>query len=166
MGSCKCQVRLSLFLKVLDAINFYRPCNKEELFNLRHASARNIIERIFGVLKRRFHILLLAPEYNMNIQAQIPTALCAIHNFICENDPQEGELPETRSIFDRGDFDSEPSAADSGATRANTGAGIRRDRIAQEMWENYLHVLRDRGIGSIGDPLDDDDFDEVSDNNS
>jgi hypothetical protein len=29
----------------------YRPVNKEELFNLRHASLHNVIEQIFGVLK-------------------------------------------------------------------------------------------------------------------
>lgn len=31
-----------------------KPGNKEELFNLRHSSLRNAIERIFGVYKRRF----------------------------------------------------------------------------------------------------------------
>ena len=67
----------------------YRPRNKEELFNLRHASARNVIERIFRVLKRRFRILLLAPEYTLHIQARIPAALCAIHNFIIKHDPAE-----------------------------------------------------------------------------
>jgi hypothetical protein len=34
-----------------------RPQTKEELFNLRHASLRNTIERYFAVLKRRFRIL-------------------------------------------------------------------------------------------------------------
>ena len=51
---------------------------KEELFNLRHASAHNIIERIFRVLKRCFRILHLAPKYNMDIQAQIPVLLAAL----------------------------------------------------------------------------------------
>ena len=37
-----------------DVSSLYRPKTKEELFNLRHASARNVIERIFGVLKCRF----------------------------------------------------------------------------------------------------------------
>ena len=55
---------------------------KEELFNLCHASARNVIEHIFGMLKYRFQILHLAPEYSMDIQAHIPAALAAIHNFI------------------------------------------------------------------------------------
>lgn len=124
------------------ALKLYRPHNKEELFNLRHASARNIIEHIFGVLKCRFRILLLAPEYSMDIQAQIPTPLCAIHNFICEHDLQEGVLLETRSFFDGGDSDSEPPTA-AMMEEANTEAGARRDRIAQEMWEDYLHVLHD-----------------------
>lgn len=30
-----------------------RPANREELFNLRHSSARNAVERIFGILKQR-----------------------------------------------------------------------------------------------------------------
>lgn len=30
-----------------------RPANWEELYNLRHASAQNAIEQIFGILKRR-----------------------------------------------------------------------------------------------------------------
>lgn len=33
------------------------PQNYKELFNLRHASARNVIERSFGVLKKRWSIL-------------------------------------------------------------------------------------------------------------
>ena len=33
------------------------PANKYELFNLRHAQLRNIIERLFGVIKNKFRIL-------------------------------------------------------------------------------------------------------------
>jgi hypothetical protein len=54
--------------------------------------ARNVIERIFGVLKHHFHILILSPRYNLQVQAQIPAALCTIHNFIHYHDPGEGPL--------------------------------------------------------------------------
>ncbi|KAF8834555.1 hypothetical protein BDN67DRAFT_871777, partial [Paxillus ammoniavirescens] len=54
-----------------------------------HASARNVVECIFGVLKRRFRLLLLAPEYSLDIQARIPAALCTVHNFILVHDPKE-----------------------------------------------------------------------------
>ena len=65
----------------------------------------------------------------MNIQAQIPTALCAIHNFICEHDSQEGVLPEVRPVFD-GD-DSEPQAPTAAMTEdGNAEAGIGCDQIA------------------------------------
>ncbi|KAF8835242.1 hypothetical protein BDN67DRAFT_868512, partial [Paxillus ammoniavirescens] len=47
-----------------------------------HASACNVIERIFSVLKCCFRILLLAPEYDLDTQPCIPSALCAVHNFI------------------------------------------------------------------------------------
>ena len=72
-------------MHVLDILMFtllYRPCNHKELFNLRHAMLRNVVERIFGVVKRRFRILLLPPEYSMEIQARIPPALCLVHNVI------------------------------------------------------------------------------------
>ena len=65
---------------------------KEEPFNLWHASARNVIEQIFGVLKRRFWILLITPEYSLEIQAHIPAALATVHNFICHHEPGEDEI--------------------------------------------------------------------------
>jgi hypothetical protein len=46
-----------------------------------HASACNVIEHIFRVLKQHFKILLLTPAYNMDIQGQLPATLCALHNF-------------------------------------------------------------------------------------
>ncbi|XP_019433068.1 PREDICTED: uncharacterized protein LOC109339964 [Lupinus angustifolius] len=40
-----------------------RPRGKQELFNHRHSSLRNVIERCFGVLKARFPILKMMPNY-------------------------------------------------------------------------------------------------------
>lgn len=76
----------------------FRPVTKEELYNLRHSSARNVVERVFGVLKRRFTILVHPPEYSMEIQARIPPALAATHNFIREHDPDE--IFEFQEAFD------------------------------------------------------------------
>ncbi|XP_057807933.1 uncharacterized protein LOC131022463 [Salvia miltiorrhiza] len=44
-----------------------RPQNKEELFNLRHSKARNVIERTFGILKMRWGILRSNTFYPINI---------------------------------------------------------------------------------------------------
>ena len=55
---------------------------KKELFNFMHSSVRNVIERAFGVLKKRFHILQDIPNYPLRRQMLIPHACCALHNYI------------------------------------------------------------------------------------
>ena len=59
-----------------------RPRTKVELFNQRHSSVRNVIERCFGVLKARFPILKLMPNYPLRRQRCNPLACCTLHNFI------------------------------------------------------------------------------------
>jgi DDE superfamily endonuclease len=58
------------------------PENPKELWNLRHASLRNVIERIFGVLKKRFPILDTSRRFPLATQFRLVHALCAVHNFI------------------------------------------------------------------------------------
>ncbi|KAF8228723.1 hypothetical protein L208DRAFT_1290075, partial [Tricholoma matsutake] len=52
-----------------------------------HASARNVIERIWGGVQS----LLYPAKISMDYQACIPAALAAVHNFICIHDPDELE---------------------------------------------------------------------------
>ncbi|XP_031405843.1 protein ALP1-like [Punica granatum] len=44
------------------------PTTEKELFNQRHASVRNVIERCFGVLKSRFAILRSMPNYGLSMK--------------------------------------------------------------------------------------------------
>ena len=125
----------------------YRPRNKEELFNLQHASACNVIERIFGVLKRRFRILLLAPEYSLQIQARIPAALCAIHNFITIHNPADDMTLTVDDDDDNAPFDHDHEASTAASTEIDTPS-MKRDCIAQVMWDNYLEICQQRGIGN------------------
>ena len=126
-----------------------RPNNKEKLFNLRHASARNVIKRIFGVLKRHFWILLLAPEYSMEIQACLPVALASIHNFIQIHDSDEAQTVKLDNANEHGgvgtggsdSLDCEDGVeADGGLHEAQ----IFHDNIAELMWNDYQQILRDR----------------------
>jgi hypothetical protein len=72
-----------------------KPMNAKELFNLRHAQLRNCIERIFGVVKKRFPILTRATE-NLSLQTQIELvfALFALHNFITVNQVRDDCIQE------------------------------------------------------------------------
>jgi len=46
-----------------------KPATKEELFNLCHSGARNAIERIFSVAKKRFKMLHYCSDLPINTQA-------------------------------------------------------------------------------------------------
>ena len=66
----------------------------KELFNLRYASLRNAIERIFGVVKRKFKILTTMGEYSLDVQRDIVTAITSLYNFIrtYEGEGQEDDI--------------------------------------------------------------------------
>ncbi|KAF8165807.1 hypothetical protein B0H34DRAFT_625270, partial [Crassisporium funariophilum] len=109
-----------------------------------HSSAQNVIERIFGVLKHRFLILTHPPEYNMEIQAHIPPALAATHNFICDHDAEE--------IFEFDDLiNLQPGVygvlGNGPAQQAEVQhATLKRDKIASAMWTSYQAITRGLGL--------------------
>ncbi|EIM83130.1 uncharacterized protein STEHIDRAFT_63960, partial [Stereum hirsutum FP-91666 SS1] len=55
-----------------------RPQNPKELYNLHLAEARTVVEHIFGVSKRKFHLSVCKPEFSLETQAKIPPALAAL----------------------------------------------------------------------------------------
>ncbi|KAI3500759.1 hypothetical protein L1887_36584 [Cichorium endivia] len=59
-----------------------RALSKEEKFNHAHAQLRNVIERAYGVLKKRFPILKQMAPYPFSVQRDIVIACFAVHNFI------------------------------------------------------------------------------------
>ncbi|KAH7841958.1 hypothetical protein Vadar_019492 [Vaccinium darrowii] len=67
-----------------------RPINNDrEYFNRAHSSLRSVIERTFGVWKKRFRILENMPMYSPHTQVQIILLSMAIHNFIRRDAPTE-----------------------------------------------------------------------------
>ncbi|KAH0987928.1 hypothetical protein GBA52_015105 [Prunus armeniaca] len=66
------------------------PENENELFNLRHASLRNVIKRIFGIFKSQFTIFKSAPPFLFKTQAELVLACAALRNFLrkecCSNE--------------------------------------------------------------------------------
>lgn len=60
----------------------HQPTTAKELFNMRHSSARNVIERMFGILKNRWGILRSPSFYPAKFHNRIILACCLLHNFI------------------------------------------------------------------------------------
>ncbi|KAA0063861.1 retrotransposon protein [Cucumis melo var. makuwa] len=75
------------------------PTNLKEYFNMKHSSARNVIERAFGVLKGRWTILRGKSYYPQQVQCRTILACALLQNLInremtyCEdvNDVDEGD---------------------------------------------------------------------------
>lgn len=70
-----------------------RPQSAKELFNLRHGQLRNHVERIIGILKKKYHILKAGTSYDIDTQIDISMACCVMHNFIRLHDG-EISLPD------------------------------------------------------------------------
>ncbi|KAH6817817.1 hypothetical protein C2S51_001420 [Perilla frutescens var. frutescens] len=114
------------------------PRNASELFNLCHASLRNVIERIFGVFKSRFTIFKMAPPFSFEIQAELVLACAGLHNFLrkeCRSD----EFP----VEYEGDEDLPPPPPEEenmewlsqSQLQQRTEANAWRMSIANDMWE-------------------------------
>jgi hypothetical protein len=134
----------------------FSPKNPQELFNLCHASAHNIVERIFGILKIWFAILQHNPHLTPKVQAHLPAALAALHNIIRKYDPEEihdciRELDVEEHDLD--ELDPEPELRDDSEGELAIGppkwaekksVEKRRDEIATQMWIQYQQVLQER----------------------
>ena len=123
-----------------------------------------MIERIFGVLKRRFRILLLAPEYDLDIQARIPAAAAVLHNFIRIHDPTEQNDIEFQDAEDDNDTNDRDIQAGDQMNADNNEDGnehnVRRDNIAIAMWNQYQTILLERQEIDDDDDIGDDDYDD------
>lgn len=65
------------------------PRNAQELYNLRHAMLRNIIERIFGVMKLRSKVMEHMPRLKLDHQFSLVVACAVLHNIIRDSGPED-----------------------------------------------------------------------------
>jgi hypothetical protein len=126
-----------------------------------------VIERIFGVLKAKFTILVQPRPYAIAkqvrrggsdssdfLQVRITLACAILHNFLRYHDPselrdferQEG-ISDGRNLVIRDDAarieqDTGPDVVSGGERKA---AHEYRDRVAWKMWDDYVEILRSRG---------------------
>jgi hypothetical protein len=120
------------------------PQNAKELFNLRHSKLRSIIECVFGVMKNKYKLLSLPRFFKLKVQVQVAAALCVLHNIMVTIrevemnveglkfpiEDIEEELPPEDQQFERTGYNI--------TARERMAASLRRDAIADAMWEQYV----------------------------
>ncbi|XP_060170666.1 protein ANTAGONIST OF LIKE HETEROCHROMATIN PROTEIN 1-like [Lycium barbarum] len=107
------------------------PQCREELFNMKHARARNVIERAFGVLKGLWGILRSPSWYSVKIHTRINSACCLLHNFIrreMEVDPLDMETEFNM------EHQHEPEHGNINTVEPSDEWTTWRDELAQTMW--------------------------------
>ncbi|KAH6835393.1 hypothetical protein C2S53_003244 [Perilla frutescens var. hirtella] len=132
------------------------PRNASELFNLRHASLRNVIERTFGVLKSRFTIFKTAPPFPFQTQAELVLACAGLHNFLrkeCRSDefPMEYEGDQDVPPLDKKEENVE--CLSQSQLQQRTEANAWRISIANAMWES--RPIYNGGDGNEDDEMED-----------
>lgn len=122
-----------------------RPANAKELFNLRHASKRSVIERAFGVFKRRFQIYDRPRDgYSIETQVKLVFALTAIHNFMnhCGEDTSYEEDSEDEA-------EDENEVVEPALASRRVDMVIKRDEISKDMWIQYRRILAEREVRTL-----------------
>ena len=115
--------------------------NAKILFNLRHASIWDTIERAFSVLKKRFPIIAntTEPSYYVDTQNEIILACCILHNYLIGVDLDESliaKVDEEVLHSYREHAALTPREDDEDARQGD----IIRDSIVLAMWQNYVQM--------------------------
>jgi len=99
------------------------PQNAKELFNHRHSSLRNVIERTFGVMRKRFPIIAsrTEPHYDVDTMTKVVLTYCILHNFLRGVDNDESLIEEVDHELLQQDVQPTPSHAREDDYRLGSG---------------------------------------------
>ena len=117
------------------------PQNPEELFNLRHTKARNVIERSFAELKMRWGILRSASFYPIDVQTGLIITCFMLHNYIrsqMANDSVKAELDNEADMTMKATLSQQPGGHIS-SVEPSASWTKKRDDLARAMWAERHH---------------------------
>ncbi|CAN1272354.1 Protein ALP1-like [Linum perenne] len=111
-----------------------QPNTPEEYYKMKHAKARNVIDRVFAALKMRWALLRDTTWFPTDVIADIVNACCLLHNFI--------EREKGSNEFE--DMEAEPVNLTNIVEDVESISSIQptpewaqfRNAKAQEMWQN------------------------------
>jgi len=121
----------------------HTPSNMKELFNLRHSTLRNVIERTFGVIKKRFNILnKIDTSYSLKTQISLVYCCFMLHNCIRKNNLITDQIDD-EVVDDEVNKAALNAAADEAEVEDDRDPELNTWRlgIATAMWNEYQQYL-------------------------
>nr|DAD46699.1 TPA_asm: hypothetical protein HUJ06_016636 [Nelumbo nucifera] len=119
----------------------HQPSTPAEIFNMRHSTTGNAIERIFGLLKIRWAILRTSTWYPIKTQCRIINACCLLYNYIRKNmsiDPMESRIENF--LATEGGSQSVAEIDEQITSLENSSEWVAfRDNLANQMWQQFRH---------------------------
>lgn len=108
--------------------------NMKDKFNHSHARLRNVVERAFGLLKRRFKILRVPAPFSVETQRDIVIACAVIHNYLCKHTIRDPNLEQDQNRHvDEGSYPNVERPHQSSDGGRGTSQSV-RDNIARQLW--------------------------------
>ncbi|XP_026399078.1 uncharacterized protein LOC113294921 [Papaver somniferum] len=120
------------------------PRTAEELFNMKHCRARNVIEIVFGLLKMRWAILRGPSWYPVNIHCRFIMACSLIHNLIKREMPMDEFLPEDEYEDRPINLVSPQEIRMIEHVDSSNYWDVQRKELADQMWERWTARRRRR----------------------
>ncbi|KAI9603759.1 hypothetical protein H4Q26_003359 [Puccinia striiformis f. sp. tritici PST-130] len=111
-------------------------------------SLRNVIERCFGVFKRRFKIMTQASEYQLEQQYDLVLACACLHNInVRKNGYYDIIFDESLAMAEQyraTDTEDPPPKPEYPSERERQHCENWRDSIAEGLWTQYMQTLQEQ----------------------
>jgi hypothetical protein len=110
-----------------------------------------VIERIFGVVKRKYQILCTPSEYSIATQTRIVLACTGLHNWVRSIEGINADILLEKEP--RGDIGAEasiqPAVVYPEGVVTSKKMDIFRDQLAEKMWVDYQRYITDGGVEEV-----------------
>lgn len=140
-----------------------RPQNEKELFNLRHAMLRVIVENVFGRCKRKWKIIRTsAPEYDFVDQILFVYAVTGLYNFVLlgGKTPDESYRENELALTTRDQLVLLQARDKADATITDLSGLQTRGYIAERAWASYQQYINIRNSSRSSEAGGDDNNNE------
>ena len=116
------------------------PRTSKEMYNRCHASVRYVIERTFGIWKKKWRILHEFPSYDIATQRSVLFATMGLHNFIRQHNFEDSDFDDVENDgeevqdIENDEHDENNTLRGEEKSEAGTYMQIVCNQIAEQIW--------------------------------